>query len=1237
MSSSKSYVSGSHANWENIQVDSFTGWINQQLYDRNLVIKDLVSDFCDGVMLINLIEVLSGKKVPRYVRSPKFLQHKIDNVLIALAFMERHFDIKVVGCNAKDIVDGNLKQILGVSFLLMQKMKTNAILEGIDPVLAATLGGASSSASKRHTVMGSTSTPVQRFAHRVFAEPTPGVVVTSVPSSDHHSYASQPDTTTTGVSVNAIRERFTSMPTARLDTTSNNIHLQGAGSSSAPATPPVAGHALDRGVLRKTKSGALIGGSFETLQFANKELSINTDKLLVVQSIARGWLARRRWSGAITKYRALLRSYDAHFATNAKAMRGLCRVQARTKGRIERRRLWRAYPLFRRNEIIKEIMNTERKYVRCLDTLIECYLKESEKIITSQQVRSIFSQVEVIRNVNSNILGQMENRFKKGSEQQLGEIFKKMTEFLKVYTNYVNNYNTSFQTITECMENDKFVKLIEHNRTLEKCMGLDLSAFLIMPIQRLPRYVMLLQDLFKFTSETHPDYENLSIALKKMKDVAEYVNERKREAENLNQVLTIQKSLTGRFENLAEPHRRYVRKGPLTCLDDKGAPKTYFFFLFNDLLVKTENKALARQLREAKNPRATLSGDTDHKFKFIVSYRLDGASLVDLADSASPYSFQLLNVGINSEISAFGSSSGGVHGVGNSAITLTAFSTGEKMTWISDIDETISQLLEKTRSKKRALISEYDELTSTPYEAPIKDAEMSGLLHKQHNQLGWKPRQFFLKAGMLYYHTIHEDTKPKKMKCINLILCSVKLVQVPDHPHCFQLITPLRIYFLSCPEGHFLFLWISLIRSSIVKKLESLTEVDETTQANEVLSDPSNQTCADCGATEPSWVSTTFGVVLCVECSAIHRHLPGAVSQVKSLRGLSTTNICIEGNAKANLRLEKHLPANVTRPHPKEGYESRLTYIHAKYLPNNPPCSPGEIRKASIRMGSSPIQLTGSLSGTPTTLTMSLSDSLKLHEHATPPQSPSKVASSEDVVVAESTPVVIADVQNEHTPIVDTSATTATTPETSTTLIDESTPIATTSTTLEPTNDNNDSETNQSITSNSNTSTPSITSLTNSINNEDANNHSNNPNWKAPVQPPTFERKKSIFLDKPRSASMITPIEKKKDHEGFLLKTSSPSKSSNWKKYMFIYRDGHLNYYKISKTGGKKSLPKKPRGTIDLTEFYSIKIAPKPKQQFSFTLITRYRLYFFATETEEELKSWVEILEPLGSAIPPPQ
>jgi len=46
-------------------------------------------------------------------------------------FIEKQLKLKVVGCNPQDIVDGNLKQIMGVVFLLTQGNLQSSHLEGI--------------------------------------------------------------------------------------------------------------------------------------------------------------------------------------------------------------------------------------------------------------------------------------------------------------------------------------------------------------------------------------------------------------------------------------------------------------------------------------------------------------------------------------------------------------------------------------------------------------------------------------------------------------------------------------------------------------------------------------------------------------------------------------------------------------------------------------------------------------------------------------------------------------------------------------------------------------------------------------------------------------------------------------------------------------------------------------------------------------------------------------------------
>ena len=90
------------------------------------------------------------------------------------------------------------------------------------------------------------------------------------------------------------------------------------------------------------------------------------------------------------------------------------------------------------------------------------------------------------------------------------------------------------------------------------CQLNQLTAYLIQPIQRgsfilylkshmilVPRYILLLSDLQKHTSDSHSDFEDLSKALDRIKDTADFLNECKRLTDRVNQ---IELSLVGEFE-----------------------------------------------------------------------------------------------------------------------------------------------------------------------------------------------------------------------------------------------------------------------------------------------------------------------------------------------------------------------------------------------------------------------------------------------------------------------------------------------------------------------------------------------------------------------------------------------------------------------------------------------------------------------------------------------------------------
>ena len=59
-------------------------------------INSFETDLSDGLALVTLIEVLSGKQLPKHNKKPTFRSQKLENVSVALKFLEKDEGIRIV-------------------------------------------------------------------------------------------------------------------------------------------------------------------------------------------------------------------------------------------------------------------------------------------------------------------------------------------------------------------------------------------------------------------------------------------------------------------------------------------------------------------------------------------------------------------------------------------------------------------------------------------------------------------------------------------------------------------------------------------------------------------------------------------------------------------------------------------------------------------------------------------------------------------------------------------------------------------------------------------------------------------------------------------------------------------------------------------------------------------------------------------------------------------------------------
>jgi Putative GTPase activating protein for Arf/PH domain len=100
-----------------------------------------------------------------------------------------------------------------------------------------------------------------------------------------------------------------------------------------------------------------------------------------------------------------------------------------------------------------------------------------------------------------------------------------------------------------------------------------------------------------------------------------------------------------------------------------------------------------------------------------------------------------------------------------------------------------------------------------------------------------------------------------------------------------------------------------------------------------------NPYCADCTMAQPDWVSLNLGVLICIQCSAVHRSLGVHLSKVRSLKldalsqGEAQLFLAL-GNDKANSIWEQSMATQKgwTKPHPDVDRKTREEWIKSKYM-----------------------------------------------------------------------------------------------------------------------------------------------------------------------------------------------------------------------------------------------------------------------------------------------------------------
>ncbi|KAH3757757.1 protein ECT2 [Pelomyxa schiedti] len=221
--------------------------------------------------------------------------------------------------------------------------------------------------------------------------------------------------------------------------------------------------------------------------------------------------------------------------------------------------------------VVQELIGTEQSYVNNLHTVMEEYinpLKVAEPPILSEgELNQVFGNLPKIYDTNSAFLDLLLKEFSDWQHvsRKLVDVFcsPQMTA-MKSYLPYILNYDASLAALAQLnSSNEAFVAYCK--QCIPKTGGRSLGDFLIQPVQRLPRYLLLLQDYIRTRGANTKYSEQLRGALETVRELTTVFNETKRHLEHMARMAQLTYSLTGDLKKQIAWHTdlQVIKEGPV--------------------------------------------------------------------------------------------------------------------------------------------------------------------------------------------------------------------------------------------------------------------------------------------------------------------------------------------------------------------------------------------------------------------------------------------------------------------------------------------------------------------------------------------------------------------------------------------------------------------------------------------------------------------------------------------------
>uniref|UniRef100_A0ABK0M3U9 FYVE, RhoGEF and PH domain containing 2 n=1 Tax=Rattus norvegicus TaxID=10116 RepID=A0ABK0M3U9_RAT len=221
--------------------------------------------------------------------------------------------------------------------------------------------------------------------------------------------------------------------------------------------------------------------------------------------------------------------------------------------------------------VVQELLETEQAYVARLHLLDQVFFQEllreasRSKAFPEDVVKLIFSNISSIYRFHAQFfLPELQRRVDDWTATpRIGDVIQKLAPFLKMYSEYVKNFERAAELLATWMDKSQpFQEVVTRIQRSEASGSLTLQHHMLEPVQRIPRYELLLKEYVQKLPAQAPDLEDAQRALDMIFSAAQHSNAAIAEMERLQGLWDVYQRL-GLEDDIVDPSNTLLREGPV--------------------------------------------------------------------------------------------------------------------------------------------------------------------------------------------------------------------------------------------------------------------------------------------------------------------------------------------------------------------------------------------------------------------------------------------------------------------------------------------------------------------------------------------------------------------------------------------------------------------------------------------------------------------------------------------------